>query len=147
MFLLDILPSWVFYSIFLVGLGLFGISQFAAQIPFISKYGNAASLISVIMLIVGIFFIGAEFNQEKWEKRVEEKEKRIAILEQSSKIINEVVVEKYIEKPVKEIQEVTKVIVKKIPQVITKEVDSSCKIPQEVIKLHNEAVDAQVHLF
>lgn len=147
MFLLDILPSWIFYSFFIIGIVLFAVSQFAAQIPFISKYGNAATLIALVMIILGIFFIGAEFNQSKWEKREAVLEQKIASFESAQPIINEVVVTQFIDRPIEVIKKETTELIKKVPVIITKEIDTSCKITEDIIRLHNDAASSTEILF
>lgn len=141
MFLLEILPSWIFYLVTALGLGLFVICQFASQVPLIKQYGIAAQSASILLILVGGYFVGANSNQEIWEDRVYKVENEMVVLSKLQPETNKIIVKEYIDRPVEVVTKHTEVIVKKIPHIITKEVDKKCEIPFSVIEIHNEAVE------
>ncbi len=140
MFILEFLPTWVFYAFTIVGMLLFGVSFFASKFPIIGEYGMAAQILAVVLLVFGLYFSGASNNQEIWESRVEKLNNKILALENEQYKINEVIVEKFIDRPIEVVTKHTETIIKKIPQIITKEIDSQCVIPKEAVDLHNEAL-------
>lgn len=139
MFIVNFVPTWIFYLICIVGIIIFYVSQFAGQLPFIKQYGILAAMISVPLILISAFFIGANFNEDIWKMKTMQLEKEIAVMKSEQLMANTKLTIEYIDRPVEVIKEKTKVILTKIPTIITKEIDSKCEIPLTVIDLHNEA--------
>lgn len=137
MFLLNFLPDWIIY-ILIVG-GVIGLvaSFILTKIPFISQYGSLIKPISTIVLLLGIWLHGGIANEKKWQERVAELEKKVAISEEKSKQAN-VKLDENIKNNIKESKNKTAATIKYIETEITK-YNSSCIIPKEVIKAVNAA--------
>jgi hypothetical protein len=134
MFILNWLPSWFFYSLFFAGLtGLF--------VPLVLKFIPYGSLIqgtSLGVLIACTFMIGAIYDNDQWQLRVSEMQKKIAIAEAESskeniKIVEKVVVQKRL------IQQRGEEVIKYVDKEIIK-YDNSCVVPKEFVYVHNKAV-------
>lgn len=147
MFLLEFLPTWVFYLSVVIGMLLFGVSFFASKLPVVGQYGMAAQILAVVLLIFGLYFSGASNNQEIWEGRVERLNNEIVKLENKQYKVNEVIIERFVDRPIEVITKHTETIIKKIPQIITKEIDSQCVVPKVAVDIHNEALELSVDLF
>ena len=137
MWILNLLPDWIFHLIVLAGvLGLLA-SFFFAFIPFISKYTLPIKIVSLILLVIGIWFEGGISNNNAWLERVHALEKKIAEAEIKSAQENTKLVSQIAEKN-KEIASVQASLKNKIKQ-FASIMDAECKIPEEAISVLNEA--------
>lgn len=145
MFILSILPDWVFHAITLAGvIGL--IAGFLLSfIPFIKQYKLIIQVVAILLLVSGIFMEGALLNEQTWKLRVAEVEKQIAEAEAKSAKENTKIVTKILTK-----KEYIKTRGKDIIQYVDREIvkyDSkfapggACEIPKEFIKAHNDAAE------
>jgi hypothetical protein len=145
MWILSILPSWVFHIITLAGIiGLIA-GFLLAFIPFVKQYKLPIQIISIILLTFGVFMQGAILDNAMWELRVAEVQAKLAKAEAESAKENVKIVEKivkqteYIKTRGKDIhhyidREITKYDTKFAPGGI-------CEIPKEFIKAHNDAAE------
>jgi len=141
MWLLNWLPNWIFYAIGLVGLiGLFStyLLRFI-PIPAIYMYKTPIQLVSVLLIAFATYMSGGIANEEKWNARVKEVEAKVAAAEVESAKQNVKIVEKVVKK--------TEYITRKgndVIQYVDREIvkyDSSCVIPKEFVKAHNDATE------
>jgi len=141
MWLLNWLPNWIFYAIGLVGLiGLFStyLLRFI-PIPAIYMYKTPIQLVSIVLIGFATYMSGGIANEAKWNARVKEVEAKVAAAEVESAKQNVKIVEKVVKK--------TEYITRKgndVIQYVDREIvkyDSSCVIPKEFVKAHNDATD------
>lgn len=89
MWLLNFLPEWVFHLITLLGIaGIVG-SFFLGMVPLISKYKLPLQVISIVLLVGGIYMEGAMSNEEKWQLLVKEMEVKVKEAEVKSTLANQ----------------------------------------------------------
>jgi hypothetical protein len=139
MWILEWLPSWIFYACFLVGvLGL--VATFMLKfIPFLYVYKSSIQISSIILIAFGTYMAGAISNNEKWEARVKELELKIASAQVESVKVNTEIVEKVVVK-----REYYKERGQDVIQYIDREVvkyDERCVIPKEFVEAHNKAAE------
>jgi len=141
MWLLNWLPDWIFYAIGLIGLvGLFAtyLLRFI-PIPAIYMYKTPIQLVSIVLIGFATYMSGGIANEAKWNARVKEVEAKVAAAEVESAKQNVKIVEKVVKK--------TEYITRKgndVIQYVDREIvkyDSSCVIPKEFVKAHNDATD------
>ena len=141
MWLLNWLPDWIFYVVGLIGLiGLFStyLLQFI-PIPAISMYKAPIQLVSIVLIAFATYMSGGIANEAKWNAKVTEVEAKVAAAEVESSKQNVKIIEKVVKK--------TEYITRKgndVIQYVDREIvkyDSSCVIPKEFIKAHNDATD------
>lgn len=148
MWLLHFLPdSFLEYVVNIVLLaGLIGtvlfcfvINRILRWFPALSPYYRALQITSVVVLLAGVYFKGGYSTEMEWRERVAEVEKKVAAAEEKSKKENVKIVEKVIKKT-----EYIKLKGKETISYIDREVtkyDSSCVIPNEFVKAHNQAAE------
>jgi membrane-bound ClpP family serine protease len=143
MWILSITPVWVFHAITLAGIiGI--ISGFLlAFIPFIRQYKLSIQVISIVLLVSGIFMEGAMLNEQVWLLKVAEMEQKMAEAEAKSaqenvKLVEKIVVKKeYIKSRGRDI---VKYIDKEIVKYDSKfAAGGQCEIPKEFYKAINDA--------
>jgi hypothetical protein len=117
-------------------------TQFLKLTP-ISLYKTPIQLVSIGLIVFGIFMSGAIYNNQTWVDKVQELEAKIKIAEEKSKQVNTDLNEKIVEKKIiiKEkgqdiIQYIDRDVIKK--EEIIKYIEM-CPVPKEIVELHNKA--------
>ena len=142
LWLLQFLPDWIYYGILgvgLVGLAVTYLLKFI-PIPAIYIYKTPIQLGAVAMIAFGVYMSGVIANEHKWKERVAQLEKEYDESKAKSEKVNTEVVTKYITKR-EIIKQRGEDQIKYIDREITK-YNEICKLPKEVITVHNEAAKA-----
>lgn len=108
-------------------------------IPSIYLYKTPIQIASAVVILIGGFLCGANWDNNIWLERVRELEEKVAKAEQESKDANDKLNESTKDQKSK-IQE-KRIVVK---QYIDREVvkyDAQCNVPQEFINAHNKAAE------
>jgi len=145
MFILSILPDAAIHIIF--GLGILGtIAGFVLGfIPFVKTYKLAIQVISLLVLVLGVYLEGGLADYKEWELRVKEMEAKVAKAEAESANKNVEIQEKIVEKT-KIIREKGRDIIHYIDKEVIKKEEvikyiENCPVPKEFIDLHNQAAE------
>ena len=137
----DSLLAWFVNTVLILGIVGFGVSFFfgyvVRYVPQIMPYRMIIQIVSIILLVAGVYFKGGQAAEIQWRERVRELEAKVAIAEQQSKEANEQLSEKVKDK-VKIVKETQVVIQEKI-KTVQVQIDSQCKITAETVDLLNEA--------
>jgi len=134
MFLLDIVPNFVFHLIVIIGILGVIVSEFFRFLPFINLYSIPIKIISIILLVIGVWFEGTINSNESWKQKVSELEIKIANAAVISAEANLKIQENLNEK--------TEVITNKKNETIkeiTKYVHNDCNISNVAISLHDSS--------
>ena len=146
MFILHLLPdsllSFIVDAVLLAGvvatlLTCFLLKHVIRLIPALAPHVKAAQIISVLLLLSGVYFKGGYSSEMAWRERVTEMEARVAAAEQQSQTANVVIDKKGTEK-IRIIREKGEIIKQYVDREITK-YDNTCVIPNEVVRAHNAA--------
>ena len=143
MWLLNLMPDWFYHLIVILSiLGLI-VASVLKFVPFVSTYRLPIQVISVLLLVFGVWMEGGIVNEAKWEARVRELEEKVKIAEEKSTEKNVEIQEKVVTqtKVVREkgrdiIQYIDREVVKK--EEIVKFIEN-CPIPKDIIDAHNAA--------
>ena len=138
MWILNVLPDYVFHIITIIGVLGIIFAPFMGVIPFVSKYKLPVQLISMIILLFGAFMEGAILSENAWQSKVKELEVKLAKAEAESQKENVKIVEKIVTKT-RIIREREQQINQYIDSELTK-YDSQCMIPKEFVKVHNDSI-------
>lgn len=149
MWILKWLPDWFFYAMLFAGIvGLIStyLVKFVAKfIPPLYVYKTPIQLVSIALIVFGVFMAGAIHNNAEWEARVKELEGKVKIAEEKSQQVNTEIVEKIVvkDKIIKEKgKEVIKYIDREVVKYDTKFVaGGECEIPKEFIQSINKAAE------
>jgi hypothetical protein len=137
----DAFLAWIINTILIVGIVGFVASFFfgfvVRWIPTIAPYHLLIQVISIVLLVGGVYFKGGYSVEMAWRERVAELEAKIAISEQKSKEVNEKIVTVYKDR-VKVVKETQIVVQEKIKTVEVK-IDSQCKITADTVDILNQA--------
>lgn len=151
MILINLLPtallSWFVGIILFLGIAGTLVSIFIKFIPFpfnttIELYRLPIQLASVLLLVVGVYFMGGLAVEKEWRGKVAVAELRAEIAEKESKKVNTVIETRTVEK-IKYITKKGQTIIKLVPTYITKEIDKKCTLTEAdaiaVKKIHDAA--------
>ena len=145
MWILSILPDAAIHIIF--GLGILGtIAGFVLGfIPFIKTYKLAIQIISLIVLVFGVYLEGGLADYKEWELKVAEMKVKLAEAEAKSANVNTEIQEKVVEKT-KVIREKGRDIIKYVDKEIVKKEEvikyiENCPVPKDIVDLHNQAAE------
>jgi len=137
--LLSFLPNFIFHLIVIIAiLGLLA-ATFFSFIPFVSTYTSPIKIVSIVMLVIGIWFEGGISNNDAWLTKVKEMELKVAKAEAQSAEINT--------KLAYEINVKNKIIKENSnanSKAITKYVTDECKLSNAAVSLHNSSSKNEV---
>jgi hypothetical protein len=141
-FLPDSFIQFIVHAILIAGvvgcfLSFFVVNKILRFFPPAASYYKIAQVVSVALLVAGIYFEGGYSTEMQWRERVREMEAKVAKAEQESKTANDKL-DKVKEQKVKVIKEKAVVVKQYIDREVTK-YDSTCPIPTPVVKAHNAA--------
>ena len=140
-FIPDAFLAWIINTILITGIIGFAASFFFGYVvrwlPAIAPYHLLIQVVSIVLLVAGVYFKGGYSVEMAWRERVAELEAKVAISEQKSKEVNEKIVTVYKDR-VKVVKETQIVVQEKIKTVEVK-IDSQCKITADTVDILNQA--------
>jgi len=140
-FIPDALLIWAINAVLLIGIAGTAVSiMFKLAIryfPWIIPYRLLLQVVSVILLVLGVYLKGGYAVEAEWRARVAELEAKVAVAEQKSKEANTQIQTVYVDR-VKVVKEKQIVIQEKLKTVEVK-IDANCKVVPEAISILNEA--------
>ena len=141
MWILKWLPYWIFYALFLIGVAGYLATYLLRFIPIpaLYMYKTPIQLVSIVLVVVGVFMAGAIHNEEAWIARVKEMEAKVAEAQAKSAEENVKIVEKVVTKT-QVVKEKAQEVVKYVDREVVK-YDNSCVIPKEFVKAVNDAAE------
>lgn len=145
MWILTILSETAIHTIF--GIGVLGvIAGFVLGfIPFIKAYKLAIQVISILLLVFGVYLEGGLADYKEWELKVKEMEAKVAEAQAKGAEKNVEIQEKIVEKT-KVVKEKGRDIIKYVDKEVVKKEEvvkyiEHCPVPQEIINIHNQAAE------
>lgn len=139
MWIIQVLPTWVFHMLLAVGT-IGTIAGFLlGMIPLIKKYSLPIRIISPIILSLALLLEGALLDNQVWQLRVAEVEAKLAKAEADAAKANIKLSEKANAKVTKQ-KEKTVIVKQYIDREVTK-YDNQCVIPKEFVKAVNDAAE------
>jgi hypothetical protein len=123
------------HMMLLIGIIGYLANIFLRNIPFINQYSIPLKIISIVLVIFGIFFEGSLLTEKVWRAKVDELQQKVAIAEAKSNEVNTEIETVYVDriKTVKEVRYVTQKNIK----LNSDQMNKICKIEPTVIDLLN----------
>ena len=141
MWMLNLLPDFIWHTLTLGGFAAVIAAWFLKRIPFVSQYNLILKVGGIIAVLVGIWFEGGITNEAKWQAKVADMESKVAKAEAQSKDANAVLAQKGKDK-VKIVKEVQVVIKERIVHDAAK-MDATCIVDPVAIQDLNDAAKNQ----
>lgn len=133
----DSVLIWFINILLVVGLAGVIAGFFIKFIPFVNQYKLPVQIVSIILLVAGVYFKGGYATEMAWRDKVKAAEERAALAEAQAKETNVKIQTKIIEKikVVKEVEVINRDRIVKEKEYIDKE----CKVPEVAVDIHNDA--------
>ena len=171
MWLLHLLPESLilFFTYCLIGAGVAGLaaSWLITFIPFLNIHRTWIQLVSILLLVGGIYWYGGYSNEMSWRERVAEMEAKVKQAEEKSQQVNDKIETRIVEKT-KVIKEKGKIQIEYINRLvegktveIVKDMSESerqeflskqqelqnalknCPVPRIIVEEHNKAAGSK----
>jgi hypothetical protein len=141
-FLPDSLLMYIINGILVTGavsffLSFFVLHKILNKFPALAPYHLIIQIVSVVLLVSGIYFKGGYSTEMMWRERVKEAEAKVAVVEQQSQLLNtQLEQERKKKQQVKvEYYNTVKTEIKEVEKVI----NAKCEVDPKVNDLHNKA--------
>lgn len=137
MFTLTDIPQGFYHAITIIGvLGLIA-SYLVKFIPFIYRYLLPLQILSIILIVVGVYYSGVTANEEKWKTEALKLKNDVLLAEERARTISSKIEYIFIDR-VQQVKDVQVVVQEKLRD-ISVSIDSKCKVSPEAIELINSA--------
>jgi hypothetical protein len=142
-FIPDSVLVYLFGGMIVVGAAGMFASWFARFLPPIRLYALPIKIVSAVVFLAGIFFMGGYGVEMSWRAEAERLKQEIAKKEEDSKEATTKIVTKYVDR-VKIVKETSDVQIKAIPQLVSKSSDDRCVVPVGFGVLHDAAAKNEI---
>ena len=105
--------------------------------PAIAPYHLILQIISIVMLVAGVYLKGGYGVEMEWREKLRIAEERARAAEEQAKVVNEKIVTVYKDR-IKTVKENVIVYQDRIKEV-EKIIDKECKVAPEAVDIHNDA--------
>lgn len=139
MWLLNWLPDFIIHLTVIVGVLGIIVSWFFGMIPFVGQYKLPIQIISIIVLILGVWMEGANSNNNSWLMKVKDLEVKLAKAEIQSAQVNTVLVETIFEK-----EKVIKDKQNEIKSAINSYATDNCRLSNASVSLFNSSSQSEL---
>ena len=147
MWLLSLIPDSILYGfvwmLIVCGAVAYLVTMFSVLMPQSKVLTPLVRVLAVAMMVGGVYLYGGYGVNAYWLDQVKKQKEEIARIEKESHQVTEKIVIQYKEK-IKVVKEKGDVIIKKVPEYITKESDNNCTIPKSFVVLHDSAAKNEV---
>jgi hypothetical protein len=129
----------VFYS------GVVGtLLGFIFNFPTLRQYRLIIQVVSILLLVAGVYFKGGYEVEIQWRERVAEMQAKVDAAEEKSKVVNTVIKTKVVTK-FKTIHD-TKIVTQEVIKEVAAKIDTECKVAPEALIILNSAAQNKVPL-
>jgi hypothetical protein len=118
-------------------LSFFLLHRIVRWFPMLAPWHLLLQIISIALLVSGVYFKGGYDTEASWRAKVKEAEDKVAVVEEASKELNNRLEEerKKKQKVKVEYYNTVKTEIKEVEKII----DAKCELDTKVIELHNKA--------
>lgn len=110
---------------------------FVRWMPWIIPYRMLLQILSLVLLVAGVYFKGGVSVEMEWRERLRVAEEKIKVAEEKSQQVNTVIEKVYVDR-VRTVKDTQIVVQEKIVEK-EKIIDAECKVPKEAIDILNDA--------
>ena len=135
--LIAFLPYFVIPLLIAVGVAGILVASFVGKVPFIKQYNLPIKLVSLVLLVCGVYLQGASDYKAATDKAVSELQVKLAQAEAKSAQTNTEIVERIV-RDTQVIRERGDTVTEYVDREVIK-YDERCELPAEVIRAHNAA--------
>jgi putative cell wall-binding protein len=143
--MLSLLPEWVWTTMLIASIVGLLVAWLLKRIPFVSQYQFPIQAVSVVSLLISIWFVSANNTDAVWEAKIKDLEDKVKLAEEASNTKNVEIQEKIVTKTTV-IKEKGKTQIEYVDRVITQDKEvvkyiEQCPVPKVIIDAHNAAAE------
>lgn len=141
-FLPDAFLAFVVNLVLIVGvvstlLTCFLLKHLVRLMPMLAPHIRIAQIVSVVLLLAGVYFKGGYSTEMLWREKVREVEAQLEQTKQESAKVNTVIETKVVTQT-KVVKEKADTLIQYVDREVIKEIEN-CRVPAEALSVHNEA--------
>jgi len=140
--MINLLPTWIFQFITVLGIVLLVGSRFLKNVPFFSQYNLPAYLLGIVITTLGVYYGGVRSGDAAWQAKIKAVEEQVKVAENQSKSVNTIIQTQIVER-VKIVKD-TKNANKETAKLIARQLDDRCVVPESTVVLINNASQNEV---
>ena len=140
--MINLLPTWIFQFITVLGIVLLAGSRFLKNVPFFSQYNLPAYLLGIVITTLGVYYGGVRSGDAVWQAKIKAMEEQVKVAENQSKSVNTIIQTQIVER-VKIVKD-TKNANKETAKLIARQLDDRCVVPESTVVLINNASQNEV---
>lgn len=137
LWIIAFLPHFVIPLLIVAGIVGLLAASFMSKVPLIAQYNLPIKIVSLVLLVCGIYLQGASDYKAATDKAVLELQVKLAQAEARSAETNTEIVERIVQ-DTRIVREQGETIVQYVDREVVK-YDNICEVPSEVIRAHNAA--------
>jgi len=141
--MINLLPTWIFQFITVLGIVLLVGSRFLKNVPFFSQYNLPAYLLGIVITTLGVYYGGVRSGDAAWQAKIKAMEEQVKVAENQSKSVNTVIQTQVVEK-VKVVKERVYVNKQINANTVAQQINSKCIVPESAVVLINSASQNEV---
>jgi putative cell wall-binding protein len=143
--MLSLLPEWIWTTMLIASIVGLLAAWLLKRIPFVSQYQFPIQAVSVVSLLISIWFVSANNTNAVWEAKIKDLEDKVKLAEEASNTKNVEIQEKIVTKTTV-IKEKGKTQIEYVDRVITQDKEvvkyiEQCPVPKVIIDAHNAAAE------
>jgi putative cell wall-binding protein len=143
--MLSLLPEWVWTTMLVASIVGLLVAWLLKRIPFVSQYQFLIQAVSVVSLLISIWFVSANNTDAVWEAKIKDLEDKVKLAEEAANTKNVEIQEKIVTKTTV-IKEKGKTQIEYVDRVITQDKEiikyiEQCPVPKVIIDAHNAAAE------
>jgi hypothetical protein len=135
--LIAFLPHFVIPLLIVAGIVGLLAASFMSKVPLITQYNLPIKIVSLVLLVCGIYLQGASDYKAATDKAVSELQVKLAQAEAKSAQTNTEIVERIVQ-DTRVIRQQGETVIQYIDREVVR-YDNTCEVPAEVIRAHNAA--------
>jgi putative cell wall-binding protein len=143
--MLSLLPEWIWTTMLVASIVGLLVAWLLKRIPFVSQYQFPIQAVSVVSLLISIWFVSANNTNAVWEAKIKDLEDKVKLAEEAANTKNVEIQEKIVTKTTV-IKEKGKTQIEYVDRVITQDKEvvkyiEQCPVPKVIIDAHNAAAE------
>jgi len=137
--MLTFVPDWIYHAILIVGVVGILAGKFLRFIPVVSAYSPAIRITSMILFVVGVWFNGSIYSDNKWRAKVADLEAQVAMAEQQASEANAQIEIQYVDR-IRVVREKEYIIQSEIRE-YSGDLDANCIVSPRAREILNRAAE------
>ena len=146
LWILGFIPKFIWWFLFFTSFVVLTLTKVLNKLPGFYTHSNIIKIAVSILLIISVWMIGYNYNESKWQDKIQETKQQIEILDNKNKELSSQL-ESSLQNKDLETKEKTKEVIKFIERKVfvdkevVKYLETCSKMPSLILDAHNKAAE------